>query len=78
MVGGAGRTSRHAVLPIELHHGTNDSSVPLEFSELLVGQIEAVGGEVSLFTYAGDDHNISANLGTALARSVAFFDRHVK
>ena len=64
--------------PIELHHGTNDSSVPVEFSEILVGQIEAVGGEVSLFTYAGDDHNIAANLGTALARSVAFFDRHVK
>ncbi len=64
--------------PIELHHGTADSSVPLEFSRILYQQIQAVGGEVSLYEYPGDDHNIAANLGTALARSVAFFDDHVK
>ena len=28
---------------------------------------EAVGGDVTLFGYPGDDHNISANLSTALA-----------
>lgn len=64
--------------PIELHHGTADSSVPFAFSETLVEEIEAVGGNVALFTYPGDDHNISANLSTALARSVAFFDANVK
>lgn len=64
--------------PIALHHGTADSSVPLEFSRILYQQIQAVNGEVSLYEYPGDDHNIAANLGTALARSVAFFDDHVK
>ncbi len=64
--------------PIELHHGTADSSVPLEFSRILYQQIQAVGGEINLYEYPGDDHNIAANLGTALARSVAFFDTHVK
>jgi fermentation-respiration switch protein FrsA (DUF1100 family) len=64
--------------PIELHHGTADTSVPLEFSRILYQQIQAVGGDVSLYEYPGDDHNIAVNLGTALARSVAFFDKHVK
>ncbi len=64
--------------PIELHHGTADTSVPIEFSRTLYGQIQAVGGTVNSFEYAGDDHNIAANLGTALTRSVAFFDQHVK
>jgi len=64
--------------PIQLHHGTADSSVPLVFSELLEREIRAVGGGVELFVYQGDDHNLSKNLSTALARSVAFFDAHVK
>jgi hypothetical protein len=28
--------------------------------------------------YEGDNHNISANFGTAAQRSVAFFDQYVK
>jgi dipeptidyl aminopeptidase/acylaminoacyl peptidase len=64
--------------PIQLHHGTADSSVPVLFSEILDEQIRAVGGQVELFEYPGDDHNIGANLRTALNRSVAFFDVHVK
>jgi len=64
--------------PIQLHHGTADTSVPLEFSDTLHEQIRAVGGVVEYYTYTGDDHNIAANLGTALARSVAFFDTYVK
>jgi uncharacterized protein len=64
--------------PIQLQHGTADSSVPLWFSDLLNEQIQLVGGTVEYFTYAGDDHNLAANLGTALTRSVAFFDKYVK
>ncbi len=64
--------------PIELHHGTADRSVPFSFSETLQAEVEAAGGDIALFTYPGDDHNLSGNLSAALARSVAFFDRHVK
>jgi uncharacterized protein len=64
--------------PIQLHHGTNDTSVPVEFSETLNAQIRAAGGVVEYYVYTGDDHNLSRNLNTALARSVAFFDRYVK
>ncbi len=64
--------------PIQLHHGTADTSVPLEFSDTLNEEINAVGGTVEYFVYPGDDHNIAANLGTALTRSVVFFDTYVK
>lgn len=64
--------------PVQLHHGTADTSVPLEFSDTLNQQINLVGGQVEYYTYQGDDHNLAANLGTALARSVAFFDTYVK
>jgi len=64
--------------PIQLHHGTADSSVPVEFSETLQTQIEAVSKPVELFIYEGDNHNISANFSTAIQQSVQFFDKYVK
>jgi dipeptidyl aminopeptidase/acylaminoacyl peptidase len=64
--------------PIQLHHGTADASVPVEYSELLAQQIQAAGGNVELYTYEGDNHNISANFGRAMTRSIRFFDTHVK
>jgi hypothetical protein len=41
-------------------------------------EIVDAGGEVSLYVYPGDDHNITPSFGTAMTRSIAFFDRHVK
>ena len=64
--------------PIQLHHGTADQSVPLEYSLMLEQQIVAAGKPVELYTYQGDDHNIAKNWGTAMNRSVEFMDRHVK
>ena len=64
--------------PLELHHGENDTSVPVEFSRLLKTQLDQVGKKVNLFTYPGDDHNISRNFSTAINRSVEFFDKYVK
>ena len=64
--------------PVQLHHGTVDTSVPVQMSINLDRQIREVGGHVELFTYAGDDHDVSRNLSVALNRSVAFFDAHVK
>ncbi len=64
--------------PVQVHHGTADTSVPVEFSEKLKTQLDAVGKEAELFIYPGDDHNLAGNLRIALQRSVEFFDRHVK
>lgn len=64
--------------PLQLHHGTADTSVPVEFSLTLDRQLQEAGQYRELYTYPGDDHNISANLAVALQRSVAFFDKFVK
>ncbi len=64
--------------PVQLHHGTADYSVPVEFSEKLDKQLKDANKPSELFIYQGDDHNLSANLGIALDRSVAFFDKYLK
>jgi len=64
--------------PIQLHHGAEDTSVPIEFSKSLEEQMRSAGKEVELFIYEGDDHNLSNNLSLALKRSVSYFDKYLK
>ena len=64
--------------PLQLHHGTTDESVPVEYSEDLYAQLEAMGQMAELYLYENDNHNISNSFGVAMQRSVQFFDQHVK
>jgi uncharacterized protein len=64
--------------PLQLHHGTLDDSVPLLFSELLYEQMLVAGQPVELHIYEGDDHNLSRFFSLAMARTIEFFDRHLK
>lgn len=64
--------------PLQLHHGTADESVPYEFSTTLLDQVEAAAQSAELYTYRNDDHNIAQGFSEAMARSIAFFDAHVK
>jgi dipeptidyl aminopeptidase/acylaminoacyl peptidase len=64
--------------PLQLHHGSADTSVPIEFSQKLKTQMDAAEKLAELYTYPGDDHNIAANFNTAMKRSIEFFDIHVK
>ena len=64
--------------PVQLHHGTADTSVPVEFSEDLYARLVELGQAAELYTYEGDNHNISNSFGTAMKRSIEFFDRYVK
>jgi len=64
--------------PLQLHHGTNDSDVPVEWSQILNTQLQAVTGTVEYYEYVGDDHNLSINFSSAMARSIAFFDQYLK
>lgn len=64
--------------PVQIHHGTADDSVPVEYSEILHASLEEAGQASELFIYPGDNHNISNNFGIAAQRSVAFFDIYLK
>jgi len=64
--------------PIQIHHGTNDESVPVEFSEILYNQLLLADKEAEIHIYDGDDHNLTYNLNVALQRSVDYFDQYLK
>jgi dipeptidyl aminopeptidase/acylaminoacyl peptidase len=64
--------------PVQLHHGTADTSVPLFMSKNLYEEITAAGGTVEFYTYEGDNHNLSNSFTAAMLRSIVFFDKYVK
>lgn len=64
--------------PLQLHHGTGDTSVPVEFSEMLYDQVIEEGGVVELYVYPGADHNLSGPFAVAMQRTIAFFDEYLK
>ena len=64
--------------PIQLHHSTTDEEVPVEFSQMLYDEMLEANQVVELYTYEGDNHNISHNFSLAMQRTVEFFDRYLK
>jgi dipeptidyl aminopeptidase/acylaminoacyl peptidase len=64
--------------PVQLHHGTQDESVPLVFSEILYEQIQKAGKTGELYIYEGDNHNLSGFFSQAMLRTVEFYDRYLK
>ena len=64
--------------PLQLHHGTADTEVPLQFSETLYDEVQAVGGTVELYVYPGADHNLAAPFSLAMQRTIEFFNRYLK
>jgi dipeptidyl aminopeptidase/acylaminoacyl peptidase len=64
--------------PLQLHHGTNDEDVPLDFSIRLAERTRAAGEVADLYIYDGDNHNISVNFSAAMQRTIQFFDLYLK
>jgi dipeptidyl aminopeptidase/acylaminoacyl peptidase len=63
--------------PLIIHHGTNDQSVPLKWSETLVAKLKEAGKEVQFFTYENDNHNLAAHFSKVLEKDVAFFQENL-
>ena len=63
-------------IPIELQHGSNDKSVPVELSLSLKKALEDAGKRVEYWEYF-DDHNIGANSSRAWQRSIDFFHKYL-
>jgi dipeptidyl aminopeptidase/acylaminoacyl peptidase len=64
--------------PLQLHHGTADESVPLEFSTILYDQLQKAGKTAEFYTYEGDNHNLSNYFSLAMTRTIEFYDRYLK
>jgi len=64
--------------PIQLHHGTGDTSVPIKFSQDLYQQVLSAGIVVEYYEYEGDNHNLAGDFTLAMTRTIEFFDRYLK
>ncbi len=64
--------------PLQLQASITDEEVPVEASQTLYREMQAASKNVELYTYPGDNHNISGNFTLAMQRTVAFFDKYVK
>ena len=64
--------------PLQLHHDTADSEVPLAASQYLYQAMQDAGKSVELYTYPGNDHNLTQSFGLAMQRTIEFFDKYVK
>jgi dipeptidyl aminopeptidase/acylaminoacyl peptidase len=64
--------------PLQLHHGTEDEDVPVEFSIRLAEQARAAGRIADLYIYEGDNHNISKYFTLAMDRTIAFYDQYLQ
>ncbi len=63
---------------VQIHHGEVDEEVPVEFSKSLYEKLKSAGKTAELYTYPGNDHNISQSFNLAIQRSVDFFDKYLK
>jgi len=64
--------------PIQMHHGTGDVEVPVEFSTTLYQQLLIADIAVELYTYKNDNHNISNSFDLAMIRTIQYFNRFLK
>jgi dipeptidyl aminopeptidase/acylaminoacyl peptidase len=64
--------------PIQLHHGTGDTSVPHVNSEILYQQLQDAGQISEFYSYEGDDHNLSNSFSLAMQRTIAFFETYLR
>ena len=64
--------------PLQLHHDLADDEVPVQFSENLAAAVQSIGGTAELYTYPGNDHNLSLSFNLAMQRTIAFFDKYLK
>jgi len=59
--------------PIQIHQGTVDDAVPLEWSQALYDRLKKLDKDVDLYIYPGADHNLVGSWNEAIKRSLVLF-----
>jgi len=65
-------------VPIMNHHGTDDESVPLEWSVRFDKELTAGGKDATLYIYEGEKHEFINQWPLVMARTVDFFQNHIQ
>jgi len=63
--------------PIMIHHGTNDESCKVAWSQRAADQMNAAGVDVTLHIYEGEQHAFGPQWGLSMERSVDFFNKNL-
>ncbi|MCS6993072.1 MAG: alpha/beta fold hydrolase [Anaerolineales bacterium] len=70
---------RYIEVPVDIHHGTSDSVVPVTWSEQTCTQLKALGKTVNCYFYEAQDHSFTGQAGQKLqTRMNNFFDKYLK
>ncbi len=64
--------------PVMYHHGTLDESVPLEWSDSAVAQMQEAEVDVTYYVYEGEKHEFINQWPLVMERTKAFFDEHLQ
>jgi dipeptidyl aminopeptidase/acylaminoacyl peptidase len=63
--------------PIMIHHGTNDESCKVTWSERAASQMQALDKDVTLHIYEGEQHAFGPQWELSMQRSVEFFAKNL-
>ena len=63
--------------PIMIHHGTNDESCKVAWSERAATQMQALNKDVTLHIYEGEQHAFGHQWELSMQRSVEFFKQNL-
>lgn len=69
---------RNIAVPVMIHHGTTDESVPLAWSERAAKALQDVQKNTVFHIYPNEPHEFIDAWPTVMQRTVSFFDEHVK
>lgn len=62
--------------PLQIHQGTSDPDVSLDWTNQLVEVLEEEDIDVSYFVYRGADHNLRPSWSAVVNRDLVFFQEH--
>lgn len=64
--------------PVQLHHGTADQSVPVEWSRRLAANFSDKGKKIGSYTYPGEKHEFIGQWPKVMERTSSFFDLYLR
>jgi uncharacterized protein len=68
----------NVAVPVAIHHGTADDSVPVAWSQQTETVLKQAGKDVTLYTYPGEPHEFMQAWPTVMQRTTSFFDTYLK
>lgn len=64
--------------PIQIHQGTSDDAVPVEWSNEFVAEMKELDKEIEYFVWEGADHNMLGSWNEVVAKDLEFFAKELK